>query len=207
MDAREHAEKSVQYFARIIQKNNQEVWQKGLNTAQEWLRLIDEENPGPDELSAFLGVIHANRYRTSGWFGLARGAYNWVNTKGIPIPPPEQFFSSEGIPRGNYQTIPSLKYAQTLANFFEQYNREDPQNKAWSVGLEIVREWQTLCETPEVREAEASVLIKKVVENSEKYLSKLWFDTSLGISFWCKATGNLHLLPDNLRNLVDHRKK
>ena len=59
MKSREHAENLVKYFERIAREEDQEVWWKGLSTAQEWLRLIDTENLSQAELSTFIDVVHA----------------------------------------------------------------------------------------------------------------------------------------------------
>src|SRR4051812_28828545 len=102
MESREHAENLVKYFERIIREyDGGEVWQKGLKTAQEWLRLIDSESASQVELSTFIDIVHANRYRTSGWADLASGAYHWVASKNIPISPPEIFFASDSLPNNS----------------------------------------------------------------------------------------------------------
>jgi hypothetical protein len=49
---------------------------------------------------------------------------------------------------------------------------------------------------------EVSVPVKKVFENHRKYQSKVWFDTAVGISNWCKLTGNFDLAPDDFRHLL-----
>lgn len=205
MEAREHAENLVKYFEHIAHENDREVWWKGLSTAQEWLRLIDADNASQAELSAFIGVVHADRYRTSGWFDLALGAYHWVSTKGVPIPPPEVFFASEGLSIDTYFTATPLEHAHTLVKIFEQYTREDPDNEAWAIGLDVVREWLRLSEAKEARRSEISALVRNVFENQQKYLSKAWFDTAFSVGNWCKASGNLDLIPDDFRHLFTTR--
>jgi hypothetical protein len=202
MEAREHAENLMEYFERIAHENDQEVWWKGLSTAQEWLRLINADNASYTELSTFIDVVHANRYRTSGWFDLALGAYHWVSTKGVVIPSPEVFFASEGVPTEIQFTATPLEYAHILVKFLEQYNREDPSNEAWTIGLEIVREWLRLSEAKKASRSEVEALVKSVFENYRRYHSKIWFDTAIGVGNWCKASGNLDLIPDDFRRML-----
>jgi hypothetical protein len=203
MEAREHAENLVRYFERLAHEDAPEVWRKGLSVAQEWLCLIDADHASQVELSAFIDVVHANRYRTSAWFDLALGAYHWISTKSIPVPPPEVFFVSEGVPTEVQFTATPLERAHMLVGCFEQYHREDPSNAAWAVGLDVVREWLRLCEAKEASQSEVSALVRKAFENHQKYLSKLWFDMAVGISNWCKLAGNLNLIPDDFRRLLD----
>lgn len=201
MDAREHAEKLVKYFDRASRENDQEVWQKGLTTAQEWLRLIDSNDASPTELTAFINVVHANRFRSSGWYDLALGTYHWIKAKGIEVSPREVFFASEGMAVEMLQTATPLEYAHTLINFFEQCKREDPSNETWTTGLEIVQEWLRLIETKEWRESEVSTLVSKIFDRYKDSYSKLWLDAAIGISLWCKETENLDLIPDDFHHL------
>jgi len=202
MEAREQAENLVGYFERIARENDREVWWKGLRTAQEWLGLIGTDNASQAELSAFIDVVHANRYRTSGWYDLALGAYHWISTKNVPVLPPEIFFASEGVRTEIYFTATPLEYAHIVVGFFERYNREDPSSEAWAIGLDVVREWLRLSEAREVSRSEVTTLVKKVFENYQRYLSKVWFDTAVGVSSWCTATGNLDLIPEDFRHMA-----
>ena len=98
-DARELALYLIEYFERIEREyRNANVWHKGLTTAQEWLRLIDADDVSSAELSEFIGTVHANWERSSGWWDLAAGAYQWVLTKGASVAPPDVFFAIEEVP-------------------------------------------------------------------------------------------------------------
>ena len=202
MEAREHAENLVKYFSWVSRENDEEVWQKGLITAQEWLRLIDSNDASPTELTTFIDVVHANRFRSSGWYDLALGAYHWIKAKGISVSPREVFFASEGITIEMLQTATPLEHAQTLISVFEQYKREDPSNETWIMGSEIVREWLKLIESKELRKSEVSTLVSKIFDRYKDSYSKLWFDAAIGISLWCKETGNLDLIPDDFHHLL-----
>jgi hypothetical protein len=204
MESREHAERLIEYFERIAHENqNVEVWQKGLTTAQEWLRLIDTENASPEEMFAFIGVIHANRYRTSGWHDLALGAYHWVSAKGLSVLPPKEFFAPDGLPSdARLFEAPSLEHAQALNKIFQQYAEEDPSSEAWANGTQVTQEWIKLIEKESISKNEVSELIDKAYANQRKYLSKVWFDTILTMSLWSKAIGYLHLVPNDFQDIA-----
>lgn len=197
MDAREHAKSLVRYFGSIAHEDNREVWQKGLKTAQEWLRLIDTNHVSPDELTTFINVVHANRYRTSGWYDLALGAYSWIKTKDISISPSEVFFAPEGISRELLQTGTPLEHAQIFIRCFEQNKNEDPSSKVWTIGLDTAHEWANLCKVEDVSKSEISILVKKVFDNYQDYSTNLWNYLAVGICRWCNATDNLDLIPDD----------
>ncbi|MBK8906142.1 MAG: hypothetical protein IPM53_33495 [Anaerolineaceae bacterium] len=119
MEPHEHAENLVKYFARIAEENDSEVWRKGLSTAKEWLRLIDSEDYLEKEISSFLGVVHANRHRTSGWYDLALGAYSWARLKGHPVPSSEEFFAPSQLANiQNMSETPPSDQAHELLKIF-----------------------------------------------------------------------------------------
>lgn len=172
MESREHAEQLIEYFERVVCEQDFEVWQKGSSTAKEWLRLIDSNDVSPDELSSFLGVIHANRHRTSGWYDLALGVYSWVRLKDYTVPPPEKFFSPSTLRYiQDMHETPSSEQAHTLLSIFQQYNREDPNSEVWGPGIRSTQEWLRLIEAKEVKKSEVSKLIETVVANQRRYLS------------------------------------
>lgn len=201
-ESREHAENLVRYFARIAQENDAEVWQKGLSTAQEWLRLIDSINCSEEEISSFLGVVHANRHRTSGWYDLAHGAYSWARFKGYPVPLAEEFFAPSQLSSiQNLSETPSSDQARELLKTFQQYHLEDPSSEAWEAGIKLTELWLSLIEAQEVKKSEITPLIE--LANVQKYVSQEWFVAVLRISFWCKKVGHADLIPDYFRDLVD----
>jgi hypothetical protein len=204
MDAKKHAESLVKYFERIASENgDREVWQKGLQTAQEWLRLIDSKNTSKEELSTFIHIVHANRYRTSGWYDLALGAYHWVSSQGLSLMPPKEFFAPDGLPNDSTLfDLTSLEHARTLIEIFRQNSDEDPSNTAWSNGIQVNEEWLKLIEKDGTTEVEVAALIENAITNQRKYSSSAWFSTVLTISLWSKATGYLHLVPDDFYYLV-----
>ena len=125
-DARENAENLVKHFKRIIAEYSQaEVWQKGLTTAQEWLRLINADNPSSAEISAFIAVVDANCDRSSAWADMAGGAYQWARTKGVSRP--KTLFASEGLLfAAKSDSVTWLEHARMLLKAFERRHEDDP---------------------------------------------------------------------------------
>jgi hypothetical protein len=58
----------------------------------------------------------------------------------------------------------------------------------------------------EMGKTEVSALVKKVFRSCREYRYRLWFDTGVGISNWCRATGSLDLIADDTRHLL-HGKR
>ena len=205
LEAREHAEELVKYFDRIIRDfGDSEVWQKGLTTAQEWLRLIKADNVSSAELSAFIGVVHANWDRSSGWWTLAGGAYEWVRTKDATVAPEKEFFAHENVlfPVERDKAA-LLGRAHRLLNTFERYRDEDPTSELWSIGFSIVRKWLSLMDAEEVILAEISELTESVMKNSGKFaMSLAWLDTEHGVWRWCKTVGHSEIIPDSWRSML-----
>lgn len=202
-ESREQAERLVGYFEFIASENEGEIWQKGLNTAQEWLRLINAKNPLQTEILAFIGIVHANRSRTSGWYALALGGYHWAKAKGVPIAAYEIFLGPEGLPdKGQFYEQTSQEQAHTLLLAFEEYDKEDPDSKGWAAGIEVMQEWLRIIQTPKAKKSEISALVKSVFDSQDE--SKVWFSTCSAICYWCKENGYLDLVPGKYRSLFSN---
>jgi hypothetical protein len=203
MESREHAVTLVKYFERIARENeNREVWVKGFNTAQEWLKLIDSENVSRADVSRFMGVVHANRYRTSGWYDLALGVYHWANAKGFELPSPEEYFASENLPsKYLFQEVSFQEQANLLVEYYQNYSTEDPESPVWSTGLKAAKEWQRLLKLSSLTEEDVSTLIE-LVENYQKYLSQAWFDLALGVYKWFHSRGFVQRIPSDFHSLI-----
>lgn len=205
LEPREQAENMVDYFARIAEDNDSEVWRRGLSTAQEWLRLVDSEDWSEAEISSLLGVVHANRHRSSGWGILTGQVYTWAHLKGYPVPPEEEFFAAASIfsiIRDVYE-MPSIEQARELLVIFQQYNREDPDSELWKPGIEVMQVWLRLLEAEEVNKSEVVKLMDELLLNLRKYGSFEWIGTALAIGYWCKTIGFADLIPDDFRHLID----
>jgi hypothetical protein len=210
MESKEHALQLIKYFERIASQNeneNREVWLKGFNTAQEWVRLIDSESVSQVEVSRFMGVVHANRYRTSAWHDLALGTYHWASTKGFELPPPDEFFASDKLPSKNpLQEVPFQEHAKLLLECFKNYSVEDPESPVWAAGLKAVLEWQRLQALLVVTENDIVYLLG-LLEIYKKYTSYIWFDFELGVYKWLKSCGLVQLIPNDFHSLVDVRSR
>ena len=205
LEPREQAENMVNYFARIAEDNDSEVWRRGLITAKEWQRLVDSEDWSEAEISSLLGVVHANRHRSSGWGILTGQVYTWAHLIGHPVPPEEEFFAAASIfsiIRDVYE-MPSIAQARELLSIFQKYNREDPGSELWKPGIEITQNWLTLIEAEEVNKTAVAKLMDALVLNVRKFGSYEWIGTGIGIGHWCKTIGFADLIPDELRHIVD----
>jgi len=204
MEPKEHAERLINYFERSASENEGvEIWQKGVATAKEWLRLIEAECISASELSIFLNVVHANRYRSSAWHDLALGAYPWVSSKGIDVPSPDIFFAPDGLPKDDRLFgYSSLEHAIVLNDIFQEKTSEDPTTEGWQKGCKITEEWLRLIEKSEKKEVEILALVEQAQSNQRECLAMVWFDTVFTISLWCKSIGHLDLVPDNYQELV-----
>lgn len=209
MEPREHAEKLARYFERVAREyGSKEVWEKGQATAAEWLRLIEAEGVSDADVSAFLRMVHANRYRSSGWFELAWGVYRWVESKGIQVPPVEEFFASEvSFLRSGQFTLSVIEQAQILKDGFQQKCNEDPASEAWAEGARVIDEWAILLERPERTKADVVTLVESVQANYMKFSSRLWHNTMLALSVWCKEIGYPALIPEDFRDVVGESKR
>lgn len=205
VEPRKQAENMVNYFARIAEDNDSEVWRRGLSTAQEWLRLIDSEDCSEEEISSLLGVVHANRHRSSGWGILTGEVYAWAHLKGHQVPPEEEFFAPSILSNiiQNMRDTSSFEQARELLSIFQQYHREDPSSELWKPGIEITQVWLTLIKAEELNKSAVAKLMDELLLNFRKYGSFEWIGTALGIGYWCKTMGFADLIPDEFRHLVD----
>ncbi len=201
---REHAENLARYFEQRTQESDFEVWLKGKNTVLEWLRLIDSDDCSQKELASFMGIIHANRHRSSGWYDLALRSYSWIASTGYEVPSPEEFFAPSRLPNSqDIRESPWSDQAHALLRTFQQYDHEDPTSEVWKAGIKSTQVWLMLIEANKVKEPDVSALVEDVFEKQYKYHSAEWFSTALRISYWCKKIGYADLIPDNFRQLVD----
>ncbi|MBN8579508.1 MAG: hypothetical protein J0L96_02460 [Anaerolineae bacterium] len=212
---RKHAVSIIEYFDESVQDCiehpdcNIGVWKKGLDTAHEWLRLIDSEKVTRDELLSFIGVVHANRYNTVMWFDLAERAYDWVSSKEvISLPPRDIFLKSDGLGLGHKKLdeiskTSSTEHAQTLFTHFSLYTNEDPNSEVWIDGLNIVKEWQKLLNSQHNTDTEISSLLRNLDDSFRKYLGiSLWLDLVIAVGYWCKSIGRIGLVPKRFQLLV-----
>ena len=194
----EHAKKLVRYFERIARDYPRETWDKALATARNWLRLAKTGDASSAEMAALLGVAHGNRFRSSGWYDLAGGVYQWVRSRGLSVPPPQVFFAPEGVafsPRRG--SLSPMQYAEVLLATFKQYHEEDPMYEAWTAGIDAMQEWVDLLESTKVERDKLSTLVQNVVDCGNRFPSMQWFDAAIGVWTWCIALGYPDIVPEN----------
>lgn len=210
---RKHAEEIIEYFDSSVQDcvqngYNVEVWQKGLNTAQEWLRLINSENTTQSELQAFIGVVHANRYSSSMWSSFAEKAYDWVSSKGVSVPPHDVFFKSDGLRSYDLKAmfnVPSVEHAQKLIEIYQLYSQEDSTSEVWRDGLKIAQEWLRLINSHVIADTEISELMKRSFDNLSKHQgTSLSLDGFFAMSYWCGSIGKANLVPNGFGALFQY---
>jgi len=198
IDYRECAEGHIGYFRHIASDQSQpNVWVKGLETAQEWLRLIVSEDVSQDEIAKFMGVVHANRNRSSHWMTLACDTYDWASSKGLELPPPKDFLAPDNVPWITNEEVTLKGLVQSLLSYFEQSSQEDPEYPMWSVGLEATIEWQRLLEKPTVSEKDVTHLSELLVEGKKFGSSWGWFELEFEVYRWYKFRGFVSQIPSN----------
>jgi hypothetical protein len=198
----------IEYFQRNASPEGREVWVKGAQTAEYWVRLMQSERVSQEDLQTLYGIAHANRYRTSMWMHMAGLIYHWVQEHGLSVPEPREFFGSERRYIRHWDE-PLSKYAEYLVSVFELYMREDHGYPTWVLGREVAKEWQHLLNEDQVAREQASDLVQRVNIGYDKYSSALWFDMTLAIHDWCDEIGYLNLVPQDRRQFLknsDHRE-
>jgi len=212
-ELRKYAEEIIEYFDSSVRECVENgysvgVWQKGLETAQEWLRLLEEENISQSELLAFIGVVHANGHRSSMWTGFAQESYDWVSSKGVPLPPRDVFFRYDGLKSYDLRTmfsVPPAEHAQKLIEIFQLYLQEDPTSEIWGKGLIIAQEWLRLINSQASTDVEISELMKSSFEDFKNHQGTgLFFDTFLAMSYWCGSIGKANLVPKGFGALFQY---
>jgi len=96
VDAKRHAEEWVAYYGTPDTQCAEDWWIRGLETARAWLRLATCDSASQQEVSSLLATAKANQRKGSGWYFMARSIYSWAKEVGHDVPPPEDFFDSQG---------------------------------------------------------------------------------------------------------------
>ncbi len=80
----EHAKALIGYFERCVAETPEDKkWQIGLDTAREWLRLINAATVSPEEVAALIVVVDQFKFKESGWYDLALGVSHWAASSGF----------------------------------------------------------------------------------------------------------------------------
>jgi hypothetical protein len=206
MDARKKAQEYIQDFGESVQesKNNPEdklslVWQYGLFVAQEWLRLIDAQSISEDEFQRFIGSVHANRYMSSAWDGMARDIYAWATQKGFSLPEEHEFFASSSYFVNDYlRTLLSpqfpekkeyLEIANKLFAYFKANYLEDSRNSFWQTGYEITKDWTGLIQSETPDPLSINKLIDRIYSLEYRTVYLEYFVMSVGLCRWMIEMG------------------
>lgn len=206
MDARKEAQEYIEYFGESVQesKNNPEdklslVWQYGLFVAQEWLRLIDVQLISEDEFQRFIGSVHANRYMSSAWGGMARDVYAWATQKGFSLPDEHEFFASTSYFVNDYLRVflsphfpekrEYLEIANNLFAYFKGNFLEDPRNSIWKTGYEITKDWTSLIQSETPNPLSINKLIERVYSLEYRTVYLEYFVISVGLCRWMIEMG------------------
>lgn len=98
-DARRCAEEWVAYYNNCDPQFAKDWWIRGLETAQEWLRLTQSASVSQREVSSILATAKANQHNGSGWAIMALLIRSWAKQTGHKVPPREDFFPTSGRPQ------------------------------------------------------------------------------------------------------------
>ena len=91
MEATRRAEEWVAYYANCDIQFAKDWWIRGLETAQEWLRLTKSASVSQQEVSSLLATAKANQHNGSGWGIMALLMYSWAKQSGHEVPPLEDY--------------------------------------------------------------------------------------------------------------------
>ena len=75
----EQAKQLIQYFQGLVDRQGAK-WLLGLYMAKQWLKMLGEKHPTPEEIGLFLRVMEAERpNQGSGWSDLYFHVQYWAN--------------------------------------------------------------------------------------------------------------------------------
>ncbi|HRQ39665.1 MAG TPA: hypothetical protein PLD25_17290 [Chloroflexota bacterium] len=207
MEAREHAEALIGYFKRLSDETGEEIWKYGLETSQEWRRVIVLESAPLEQVMALVGIVHANGSRSSGWHDLSHGVYFWASQNGYPVPEFAEFF---GTSRATHEAIRDLlegqiswhDYANVLIAQFKDFCLEDPNQTVWKAGLDTALRWQEQIDGKPISQTQVLSLINHLTANDQRldrYGGTELDALTSGICDWIKGIGYYSLLPEGLQ--------
>jgi hypothetical protein len=195
--AKHAAEGFVAYFEGFAVRLPGENLRRGLDTAREWLRLIEATSVSREEIATLLGVVQANQHRGSGWNSMAICVYSWAAKRGYPVPSAEEFVDHREWSREALaEDVSSARAAEILVNHFERRTLQDPKQETWELGLATARTWRRLIQSHSVSPSELSALLETVRTNTARTITHDWWVLEHAVYRW-SATGR-----DNSRALT-----
>ncbi|SRR5712692_7478579 len=86
------AQRRIDYFAAVAAENSAEHWQLGLDTAREWLRLINASPLSAQQVASIVDRAQMNQRRGTGWSLMAFSIRWWASRRGFTVPSFEEFY-------------------------------------------------------------------------------------------------------------------
>ena len=191
----------LSYFERLARESGENVWVRGAEVTQEWLRLMNADGITQVDVSAFLGVVRANRHRSSGWSELATAVYGWAKQQGFIVPTYVQFFQS-GLSTQVLIAMPPREFAEFIAEHFEEKIQEDPGQNIWELGLFAAQQWLSLMDIDVPAQDELSRFIKFMDENSH-WQALEWSYMVRKIFDWTIVSGYSTLWPGKYQSKLE----
>lgn len=91
-DARHRAKALLARFQGRDPKEEEDWWLRGLETAREWLRLIESPSASQEEVTSLVAVAKANQRRNAAWNYMAMYIWRWADDMGYTVPMPEDYW-------------------------------------------------------------------------------------------------------------------
>ncbi len=179
----------VRYFEALAAADARDHWQRGLNTAREWLRLINAPSVSPKEVSSLVCIAQANQHRGSGWNLMAIGIRSWAAECGCTVPSFEEFHDRRGWAKEALDKHVSAAHAaDILFEHFQRRTHQDPDQEIWDLGLSTARTWRDFIHRNSVPGPERSALLQSARINAERNGTDDWWVLEQAIGRWCKES-------------------
>ena len=179
----------VRYFEALATPDARDHWQRGLNTAREWLRLINAPSVSPKEVSSLVGIAQANQRRGSGWNVMAMGIHSWAAECGCTEPSFEEFYDRREWAREALDKHVSAAHAaDILFEHFQRRTHQDPDQEIWDLGLNTARTWRDLIHRDSVPGLERAALLESARRNAKRHETEDWWVLEQAIDRWSKES-------------------
>ncbi len=92
MNPEEQVRSLIHYFEMCVanpatQPEWRRIHQLGAQTAQEWLRLMQQSSIMQAEIDSLINILDQNRHNGTGWYDLAWQVKDWAESNGFWVPP------------------------------------------------------------------------------------------------------------------------
>ncbi len=188
-DFRSMAEKLIQYYDRRVQEEPAQIWEKGLETAKKWRRMLDAAEMSPDDLIVLVRIAHANRGRGSGWQEMSYEIFWWSRLKGLTTPPAEEFFQSDYMQGMKYRKSSHSDQANFLVSVFERNMDEDSEASHWGSGAALAQEWLNIIQTGSVEQPILRAFARQLSQYHKMYASIPSMVFVIRVKLWLEGIG------------------